>query len=1097
MRKNLQPAIAVLVIIVTFVLQIAHPALAADAPELSAAAPGEIVVKAPDGMPRSEVDRIADAAGCDVVGPIIYSPGYYLLVTKGTTRVSRVRTAGKVTRATATPPSPTVQEAVVKLQAAGLSASPNWARKPFQTPLRPAAVPDDQFYDLQRWHLEMIRMPNAWAIQPAVTIGTRPIVAAVIDTGFDVTHPDFTREDGSRNYVDPINLNDPSNPNADRNDVRHAPDDGHGTHVAGTIGAVTNNGVGVASVAGWNQGGMDVKLLPIKAVNDEFGFFLDDALIASLNYVSGADTPGSPPRAQVVNMSLGGFELIPPTPSPFDLAIAETQRRGVVIVAAKGNTPVDIGQFPGVRGTPADLPGVIAVSAVERNRRLTNYSTFGGPLAITAPGGAGLFQPLSEQVVSTWPLNGPSYAPVYPAPFGPGPEGGYMGVSGTSMAAPHVAGAIALLLSAGAVQSEVLEAMQTTAQPLPDDVPNFAGGNKYGAGLLDAYEALYLVAFTPTAIVAPAKQSNTFYKAVDVSLQLRNVDNLKRDPNATLQVVVRTATAPTSVVRTINVDKATIPSPPPGASRFTPVTVTVPNIALAPGRYVIESNIAGFPARVDQVFLTVEIRTQPAGRSLFSFPFVVPAETPGGPEASVFANAAFTLQHWNPFKDNGKGEYAKFFSTGTPQENDARFKISLRDLNITLPSEEAALLFDLTTPLVYDSTRPPGARESIAPVGLGFWLDIEKETVLNISGPTVNNPVAIRLFATGSGWNQVGAPFIFPVDWNAASVVVGSQSYTLQQAIDNNIVKSALVGYDYTRRDYVFFLAPLGQFVPFNGYWIKALQDCTLIVPPIPTTAQSVTRAALPPSPKGWRARLMASVAGDRDEQNYFGQVDGAQSGDDKFDVAKPPSGAGHAYVRFLQKNAAGRASAFAFDMRPAGAMREEWTAAVTTDRENAEVTLSWDGLGSAPRRSRFTLKDTVTGQKISLRGRSSYTYRSGEAGATRLFTLTLEPGQSGGALAITNVNVASGRAVNGLSVRFTTNQDADVSGIIKTLGGKTVARLGGSGRAAASSQASLRWDGRNANGEPIPFGPYIIELTARSADGQTAQVKRPVMHLR
>ena len=172
-------------------------------------------------------------------------------------------------------------------------------------------------------------------------------------------------------------------------------------------------------------------------------------------------------------------------------------------------------------------------------------------------------------------------------------------------------------------------------------------------------------------------------------------------------------------------------------------------------------------------------------------------------------------------------------------------------------------------------------------------------------------------------------------------------------------------------------------------------------------------------------------------------------------------------------------------------------TAAVTTDKANADVTLSWDGLGAVPRRSRLTLTDTVSGQKILLRSRSSYTFRSGEAGATRQFKLALEPEASAGPLAITNVNVTSGRAIQGMAIRFSLNQEADVTGTVKTLGGKTVASLGGATRAAAATQTTLRWDGRAADGAAVPVGPYVVEITAHTSDGQTTTVKRPVVYLR
>ncbi len=718
---------------------------------------------------------------------------------------------------------------------------------------------------------------------------------------------------------------------------------------------------------------------------------------------------------------------------------------------------------------PASLPGVIAVSSVGLSRTLAVYSNFGGNVTIAAPGGSGLGTPLTEQVLSTWPpgVASPAGYPAQPVP-------GYQGISGTSMASPHVAGVVALLLAAGAEPGEIRGAIQSTAQRL-DEPPNPTGGPgvKYGAGLIDAYEALLPFTGPTVRVVAPANLTTTFLGTTSITLQLRNVRRLIENPSAALTVLVRTATVPSTTVQTIPVDKSTLPLPPPGSSPATPVSVTLPAVNLPANEYVIEAQITGIPRpQTSRVFLDVEARVQPVGKSLFSVPYVLP-DAPGGAEAGLFGGASYTLYRWDP----SRGDYARFFSSGTPQDAAASFRAT--------GAGAAALVYEATDP----------ARTSIAPVGLGYWLDLGGNVTLNIGGRPVTNPVAIRLFAANGGWNMVGAPFIFPVDWNAVTVLQGDRLYPLQQAIDAGILRSFLVG--YSRGDYVFSVAPQGQLVPWNGYWVRALQDCVLVVPPTPSVAQGGTRA-LPPlaAENGWRVRLSASVAGDRDGQNYFGLAEGAQAGEDRFDIAKPPSGAGHAYVRFLQNNEAGRSAAYAFDMRPPGAARQEWTAAVTTDRENAEVTLSWDGLGGVSRRSRFTLTDTVTGKKVSLRAKSSYTFRSGEPGATRLFKIALEPEASAGPLAITNVNVIAGRALKGASVRFTLNQDAEVTGAVKTLAGKTIARLGGAGRAASATETTLRWDGRRDDGSPVPIGPYLVEITARTTDGQTALVKRPMMKI-
>jgi hypothetical protein len=222
--------------------------------------------------------------------------------------------------------------------------------------------------------------------------------------------------------------------------------------------------------------------------------------------------------------------------------------------------------------------------------------------------------------------------------------------------------------------------------------------------------------------------------------------------------------------------------------------------------------------------------------------------------------------------------------------------------------------------------------------------------------------------------------------------------------------------------------------------------------------------------------------------------------------MSKPPSGAGHTYLRFLNRatvdgsgraTASSPANAYAFDVRDLRSTNEEWTAAVTTDRPNARVTLSWEGLGTVPRSARLSLIDTRTGREVPLRSRSSYTFQSGEAGETRLFRIVQTSEASAGPLTV-NMSIVRTRAPQaGVSVRLTATQDVELVGKVLTLAGKRVAALGGAGRAVRRRETTLGWNGRSEAGAAVPPGPYVIEVTARTPDGrQTTQVKRSFLFL-
>ncbi len=1038
--------------------------------------PGQIVLRVPAGMSEADARALSEAADCRILYELAYSPGYYVLETRATSRAATGRSLPN-------PPTTDVVNAVAKLrQSPNVLADPNYLIPKAQVTPITGVIPNDPLYPnnggvsaRQQWHMDMIRMPQAWALQPfALQFDNRRVTVAVIDSGIDTGHPDFrhpaipaqSRILPGRNFFD-----NPAAPN--RNVVDQ---NGHGTHISGTIAATTNNATGVTGVAGWvhdpARGNLDVRILPIKIFGPpEVPGATLAAVIGAINYAV-RQTEGPP--VDVINMSFGA----PFSFSTLAQAIAEALAANITLVAAAGNEGISGPAFP------ADYPGVIKVSAVAPNGRRAPYSNFGGPVAIAAPGGFG--PPGSnDAILSTWPLAFPPASPDLPR--------GYNSVIGTSFAAPHVVGAAALLLAAGAPRDPAVikQLLQSSARAIEGEVPNPQGGNQYGAGLLDVAGALELL-LPRVRITSPVNTEITLSKSLSIQMVIRNRRKMGADEN--LVVDIFRATVPRTKVRETLVGGKDFVVPTettPGV----PVVVTIP-VPIAPTppllieQFQIEAKIINQPLPIQSsVFVNAERRLQPKGRSMFSVPFLLVPEQVGlTKEFSLFGGVNFTLARWNNLHTPASGgpldPYAYF-----------RSRDGARDL---MASFDAVLPDGL--PLVFDALNATATTRnaSIAPVGLGYWLDLDADQILNITGSAVTNPVGIRLFAANTGWNQIGAPFPFPVEWNAVAVQHNGVTYRLSEAVDLNIIEPALVSYSVENGDYVFALAPQGVLEPFQGYWVRVMQDCTLIVPPAGNNLRRSVTRGMPAlvAGKGWRVRLQASVAGDRDGQNYFGQVPGAETGKDRADVPKPPSGAGHAYLRFLSDTASGRAAAYAFDMRPTSTNRQEWTVAVTSDRANADVTLTWAGLGGVPRNARLTLIDTVGGKRLPMRSRSGYTFRSSEAGETRLLKITLEPGQSAGPLAITNVGVTSGRSTRGVSVRFQVNQEADVRGLVKTVGGKILARLAGTTRAAATGPATLRWDGRAENGAPVPVGAYVVEITA-TADGHTTRITRPLLYMR
>ncbi|MEK6853232.1 MAG: S8 family peptidase [Nanoarchaeota archaeon] len=250
------------------------------------------------------------------------------------------------------------------------------------------------------------------------------VVVCVVDTGIDKDHPDLQANIvGGRNFVAKGAVVDPA---------KWDDDNGHGTHVAGTVAALDNS-VGVIGVA------PQASLLAAKVLNRQGSGYLSD-VIAGIDYCvqSGAD---------VVSMSLGSNSDVQALHDAVDAAYAG----GLLLVAAAGN------DYGGAVSYPAAYDSVIAVSATDSSDNLASFSNIGGEVELAAPG---------VSVLSTYK------------------DGSYATLSGTSMAAPHVSGVAALAIHANPLLSnvEIRSLLQNTA----DDLGAAGKDSLFGYGLVDA-----------------------------------------------------------------------------------------------------------------------------------------------------------------------------------------------------------------------------------------------------------------------------------------------------------------------------------------------------------------------------------------------------------------------------------------------------------------------------------------------------------------------------------------------------------------------------------------------------------------------------------
>jgi serine protease len=364
--------------------------------------------------------------------------------------------------------------------------------------------PNDPLYVTRQWNFPYVNLEPAWDIQPAAG---SDITVAVIDTGMayrsvsiTTNIPAFT--DGTQVYPALNNVSIPFAPadqlvNASNANRIVSPHDfiwdddlpldyeGHGTHVAGTIGQITNDNTGPAGVA------FNVKLMPIKVLDGVWDYLLGSPYFATDDLIARAIRYAVDRGARILNLSLGRSG---PPSFIIEDAIRYAVGRGAFVAIAAGNEYMDGNPVSVLAEICSRINGAMSVAAIDRNRGHASYSTAGPYVEIAAPGGdfptqgfsaadGLIFQQTFDFSFTNTYLLPPSQ---YRAPrfdvfaFQP--------AAGTSMASPHVAGAAAILMQQGITSPAAIEdALKRTAV----DLGAPGRDNFFGAGLVNVRNAMF------------------------------------------------------------------------------------------------------------------------------------------------------------------------------------------------------------------------------------------------------------------------------------------------------------------------------------------------------------------------------------------------------------------------------------------------------------------------------------------------------------------------------------------------------------------------------------------------------------------------------
>jgi serine protease len=346
--------------------------------------------------------------------------------------------------------------------------------------LRHYATPNDPQYASQWHYFETtggLRLPAAWdqatgsGVRVAVLdTGYRPHadLAANIVGGYDMIADTFVSNDGNGRDSDASDPGDWATAGQCGSGEPASDSSWHGTHVAGTVAAVTNNGSGVAGVA------YGAKVVPVRVLGRCGGYTSDiaDAIIwAAGGTVSGVPANANP--AKVISLSLGGGGSCDATSQA---AIDTARSLGAVVIVAAGNENQNVSN-----SSPANCSGVVAVAATNRAGGRAYYSNYGTLVDVAAPGGAQSFANDPEGILST--LNAGTQ--------GPGADS-YAYFQGTSMATPHVSGVAALMFQkkSTATPDEIESTLKSTARAFP------ATCSGCGTGIVDANAAVTAIGGT-------------------------------------------------------------------------------------------------------------------------------------------------------------------------------------------------------------------------------------------------------------------------------------------------------------------------------------------------------------------------------------------------------------------------------------------------------------------------------------------------------------------------------------------------------------------------------------------------------------------------
>lgn len=328
-------------------------------------------------------------------------------------------------------------------------------------------------------------------------VTAHPDLDANVLPGYDFIAESAFSNDGNGRDSDPTDAGNWTVDNQCFTGSKATPSDWHGTHVAGTIAAIANNNEGIAGVA------PEAKIVPVRVLGACGGF--DSDITDGIIWAAGGSVRGVPANqhpAQVINMSIGSEGTCT---TPYRQAIAQANKRGSIVVVAAGNN-----NFDASKSSPGNCEDVITVGATDKNGKRSYFSNYGSRVDVSAPGGDRRYW--GGGILST--LNAGKTAPG---------KADYAEYQGTSMAAPHVAGIVALMKAVDPklTYAQAKKVLQSTSQSVECDQ------SACGSGIVNAARAVQQVRSDREAAEAAAAEAAR-KKAAEEAARKKAEEDAKR-----------------------------------------------------------------------------------------------------------------------------------------------------------------------------------------------------------------------------------------------------------------------------------------------------------------------------------------------------------------------------------------------------------------------------------------------------------------------------------------------------------------------------------------------------------------------------------------